>query len=197
MQNQQVRAAALIFAERFPANGIQSQDDIEQGRGQTAEDADLVILAPTTAECLTNGWLRKAVQSVSQRLRADGVAYVLSPAWWRLSIRTLLYDHGLSIEETILHLPDQGSSRYLIPLSPRPAQYAISKLLSLSFSKRLLAAVGVWLLNSDWRFKCLLPSVGLVVRRPGARPILEWLFRLNSEPNGSAIITTGSTRTSR
>ena len=158
----------------------------------TTEDADLIILAPTTAECHATGWLQGAVHSVSQRLAVDGVAYAIAPPWTRLRIRTLLHACDLSIDQSILHLPDQDSSRYLIPLSPTPARYAVSKLLSLTFHKRLLAAVGLCLIRSSKLFQSSLPSAGLLVRRPGARPTFEWLFRLNSGANGSVLITTSS-----
>lgn len=159
---------------------------------EITEDVDLVILAPTLAECRTS-WLQAAVHSVSQRLAADGVAYAVVPPLRRLRIRKLLYDCDLSIDQAILHLPDQDTSRYLIPLRPAPARYAVSKLLSLSFHKRLLASVGLCLIGSSKLFQWSLPSAGLLVRRPGARPTLEWLFRLNnSDVNGSVTITTSS-----
>jgi hypothetical protein len=159
---------------------------------EITEDVDLVILAPTPAECRASGWLEDAARSVSQRLTADGVAYAVVPPLRRLRIRNLLYGCNLSIDQAILHLPDPGSSRYLIPLSPAPARYAVSNLLSLTFRKRLLATVGLCLIGSSKLFQWSLPSAGLLVRRPGARPMFEWLFRLNSEANGSVLITTSS-----
>lgn len=162
------------------------------GCSETTENAELIVLAPTLAECRTRGWLEDAVQSLSGRLGADGLAYVLAPALWRFKIRNLLGDRGLSIEQAILHVPDQRLSRFLIPLDARPAQYAASKLLSLSLGKHLLAVFGVCLLRFDRLFKCLLPSAGLLVRRPGSRPIFEWLFRLCSATNGNVVIATSS-----
>lgn len=157
-----------------------------------ADDADLVILAPTPAECRIAGWLQDAVQWMSRRLVADGVAYVVAPPRWRLRIRRLLGEYGLLIEQAILHLPDYPTSRYLIPLDRGPAEYAVSSLLSLSFGKRLLAVAGVHLLSYGTVFNLMLPSAGLVVRRPGARSIFEWLSQLGSGTNGKALISTSS-----
>jgi len=156
------------------------------------EYADLVILAPTVAECRTSGWLQEAVQSVSQKLEPNGVAYVLAPPRWRLRIRKLLSDHGLSIDQEIIHLPDQDISRYLVPLSPTPAQYAFSKLLPLPQWAQLLTTIGVRFFRCDKLFRHILPSVGMAVRRPGARPLFDWFFRLKPEADrsGSVIIRT-------
>ena len=192
----------ISLLELFHPNGVARQILVIGGNcpeilrplqcNEITEDADLVILAPTLAECRTNGWLQAAVHSVSQSLAADGIGYAIVPPLRRLRIRKLLYDCDLSIDQAILHVPDQDTSRYLIPLSPAPARYAVSKLLSLSFHKRLLASVGLCLIGSSKLFQWSLPSAGLLVRRPGARPIFEWLFRLNSDVNGSVTITTSS-----
>lgn len=156
-----------------------------------SEYADLVILAPTAAECRTSGWLQETVQSVNQKLESNGVAYVLAPPQWRLQITKLLSDHGFSIDQAIVHLPDQGSSRYLVPLSPIPAQYTFAKLLPLPRWGRLSAAVALRFLGYGFFWR-ILPSIGLVIRRPGARPLFEWLFRLNpqTDRSGSVIIRT-------
>ena len=159
---------------------------------ESHELTDLIVLAPTPAECRAKGWLHGAVRSVSERLAADGVAYAVVPPLKRLRLGKLFKDCDLSIVDAILHLPDQDSSRYLIPLSPTPARYAVSKLLSLTFRKRLLAAVGLCLIGSGKLLQSSLPSACLVVRRRGARPMFEWLFRLNSQANGSVLIITSS-----
>ena len=158
----------------------------------SAEDADLVILAPTLAELCLTGWLQDGVRRMSQRLVADGVGYVIAPPRWRVGIRRLLFEFGLSIQQAILHLPDYTASRYLIPLDRGPAEYAVSSLLSLSFGKRLLATTGVHLLDRNTPLKYMLPSVGWVVRWSSARPISEWLSQLCSRTDGKALIATSS-----
>jgi hypothetical protein len=159
---------------------------------EITEGADLAVLAPTPAECCASGWLEDAVHLVSRKLAADGVAYMVAPPLWRSRIRALLRDRDLSIDQTILHIPDEVSSRYLVPLSPIPARYAVSKLLSLTFHKRLLAAVGLCFVGSSRLLPWSLPTACLLVRRPGSRPTFDWLFRLISEENGSVLMTTSS-----
>jgi len=181
-----VAIRSLVLGSRCPAM-------LRPCSSMTASEyADLVILAPTAAECRTSGWLQEAVQSVNQKLESNGVAYVLAPPRWRLQITKLLSDHGFSIDQAIVHLPDQGSSRYLVPLSPIPAQYTFAKLLPLPQWARLLATIGFRFFRCDKLFRHILPSVGMAVRRPGARPLFEWLFRLKPEADrsGSVIIRT-------
>src|SRR5262245_57631093 len=153
--------------------------------------ADLVVLAPSVAECRTSSWLLEAVQSISQKLESNGVAYVLATPRWRLRIRKLLSDHGLSLDHEFIHLPDQGVSRYLVPLSPIPSQYAFSKLLPIPQWGRLLVTIGFRFFGCRL-FRHILPSVGMAVRRPGARPLFEWLFRLKpqADRSGSVVIRT-------
>ena len=177
---------SLVLGSRCPVMLL------PMSRMEASKYADLIILAPTATECRTSDWLQKAVQSVSQKLDANGVAYVLAPPWWRLRIRKLLTNHGLTIDQAIVHLPDQESSRYLVPLSPIPAHYAFSKLLPLPQWGRLLATVGFGFLGCDKLFRHILPAVGLVVRRPGARPLFNWLFWLRPQAHrsGSVVIST-------
>jgi len=177
---------SLILGSRCPAM-------LEPCSSMTASEyADLAIVAPTAAECRTSGWLQEAVQSISQKLESNGVAYILVPPRRRLQIRKLLSDHGLSIDQEFIHLPDQGVSRYLVPLSPIPSQYAFSKLLPLPQWGGLLASIGFRFFRCDKLFRYILPSVGIAVRRPGARPLFEWLFNLKPQTgrSGSVIIRT-------
>jgi hypothetical protein len=158
-----------------------------------SEHADLIIVAPTGNECRTSGWLQEAVQLVSQQLESNGVAYVLAPPWWRLQIRKLLSDQGLAIDQEILHLPDQRTSQYLVPMnSPIPAQYAFSNLLPLPQWGRLLASIGFRFSGGDKLFRHILPSVGMAVRRSRTRPLFEWLFKREPQAArpGSVVLRT-------
>ncbi len=156
------------------------------------ESADLVLLAPTIAECRTSGWLEEAAQSVAQMLASDGVAYVLAPPRWRLRIISLLRHQGLLIGPLIAHLPDWTSNRYLVPLNPIPAWYAFSKLIPTPFLKRCLAMLAFSLPGGEKLLASMLPSIGLVIRRPGGRPLFNWLFQLGGEFHlpGSVVIST-------
>ena len=160
-------------------------------RAQDDKYADLVILAPTVTECRTSGWLEEAAQSLAQKLETDGVAYVLAPPRWRSRVKSLLRRHGLAIGPPILHLPNRASSRYLVPLTAVPAQYAFSKLLPLPPWGRRLAMIGLRLPAVQKLLGDLLPSAGFVAHRPGARPLFDWLFQLDhgGQQPGSAVIS--------
>jgi Phosphotransferase enzyme family len=156
------------------------------------ESADLILLAPTLAECRTKDWLEDAVRSLSQRLADHGIAYVLAAPRWRLRIKQLLYDHGLLIDTAIVHTPNLESTRYMVPLSPIPTRYAFSNMLPIPSWKRYLAMIGFRLPGIQKLLGSVLPSVGIVARRPGARALFDWLFRLDgaAHRSGSAVIGT-------
>ncbi len=145
------------------------------------KNADLVLLAPTIAECRAGGWLESAVQLLAQKLAADGIAYVLAPPRWRLRIKSLLHWHGLWIETTIAHLPNLASSHYLMPIDPIPARFMFSKLTASHPWGRRFARLALCLPGGEKLLDSLLPSVGLVARRPGGRPLFDWLFQLDGD----------------
>ncbi len=145
------------------------------------ENADFVLLAPTIAECRAGGWLEGAVKLLAQRLTSDGIAYVLAPPWWRRRIKNLLRSHGLWVEATIAHLPNLASSHYLMPIDLIPARFMFSKLTASHPWRRRLARLTLCLPGGEILLGSLLPSVGLVARRPGARPLFDWLFQLDGD----------------
>jgi hypothetical protein len=163
-----------------------------------ADHADFALLAPTDAECRVRGWLEERVRMMAHKIAPDGIIYVLVPRRLRLRIMSLLRQYGLSVGPLIAHLPDWGLSRYLLPLNPIPAQYAFSKLLPIGPPKRHLAMMAFRFPGGENLLARMLPSVGLVARRPSARPLFNWLFNLGSEvhPPGSAIVCTGWRRQS-
>jgi Phosphotransferase enzyme family len=149
--------------------------------GAKDELADLVLLAPTVTECRIPGWLEEAVASSFQRLAVDGVAYVLAPLRWRLRIRRLLRQYKLSVGPVIAHIPDWTTNHYLVPLNHIAVTYAFSKLLPVPRWRRALAIIGLRLSSAEYLLGSVLPFVGLVARRPGSRPIFNWLFKLDGE----------------
>lgn len=154
------------------------------------EDADLVILAPTVTECHTVGWLEAAVSSVARKLGLYGIAYVLAPLPWRARVKRLLRHHGLVIGPSFLHLPNEASSRYLVPLTPIPARYACANVLPLSPWTQRLAMLALRLPGFQKNLGNVLPSAGFIARPVGGRPLFSWLFRLDGkgDRSGSAII---------
>jgi hypothetical protein len=146
---------------------------------KAGEGADLVLLAPTAAECRTSGWLENATKILVQKLAADGLAYVLVSPRWRPRIKRLLYRYGLRIERPIAHLPNLASSRYLVPINPVPARYAFSKLIASRPWVRRLAMMAFCIPSSERLLGSMLSSVGFAARFPGARPLFNWLFQLD------------------
>ena len=157
------------------------------------ESADLILLAPTAAECRIDGWLEEAVQLLSRNLTADGLAYVLAPPRWRPRIKRMLHQHGLLIEASIVHLPSLASSRYLVPLDPVHCQYVLSKLTTSRSWKRRLATIAFRLPGADGFVGSVFRSVGFAARPPGARPLFDWLFQLDGDTHEtrSVVISMG------
>jgi hypothetical protein len=119
-----------------------------------------------------------------ERLAADGIVYGLVPPRWRSKVRRLLRDQGLALEDPILHLPNRAASRHLVPLDGTAALYAFSKLLPNPPWKRRLALAGLSVPRLLWLFADLWPSVGFAARRPGSRPVFDWLFRYGGDAQG-------------
>jgi hypothetical protein len=156
------------------------------------EGLDLVVLAPAAAE-LTRGWFEGATQSLAGTLDSHGVAYLLVPRNWRLRARRLLSRHGLAVEAFLAHLPDWATSRYLVPLASGPTSYALSSLIPVRSSRRRVAIATLAISGGPALVAHGISAAGLVVRRPGARPLFEWLFELGrSEPCGPAMVTAGA-----
>src|SRR5262249_4814997 len=75
------------------------------------------------------------------------------------------------------HIPDWSTSSYLVPLDAVTARYAFTKLLNVSAMKRCLAILAFRLPAVEQIGSNVLSEVGIVVRRPDARPLSQWLFR--------------------
>ena len=183
---QGIASRSLVIGSNCPSL-LLPESHMEDG-----ERADLVILAPTVAECRTRGWLEEAMQLLAQRLETEGIAYVLAPPWWRLRLRHALHGYDLSIDLSIIHLPDQASNRYLVPLISIPVRYAFSELIPICPWRRCLALIAFRCPGAARLFGGLLPSVGLVARRAGALPLFSWLLQLAREGQlpSSVIIST-------
>jgi hypothetical protein len=141
--------------------------------------ADAVVLAPDAGQCRTRGWLECAVETVARTLRSNGVAYVMVPRPWRRSAVQLLVSRGLFIESTYIHLAQGARTHYFVPCDP----LIVRRLLpALSAPRRsVLVANLVWsvpgaaaVARRGW------PITGMLFRRPGARPALEWVAAVKS-----------------
>jgi Phosphotransferase enzyme family len=153
---------------------------------------DLVLLAPAHAECEMPGWLEDAVRRATRSLASDAVVYVLAPQQWRHAISRLLREHSMSIEAAFAHLPDSASSRYIVPLHTITIRYALSKVIPARSSVRRAAAMALSLPGSGRLLGVALPSVALVARPSGARPLFSWVFQLGGQPHlsGRVVLST-------
>lgn len=153
---------------------------------------DLVVLAPTLAECSTKGWLQAASVSAARLVSGEGLVYVLAPFLWRPRIKNLLSQAGLPTVLSIAHLPDWDANRYLMPLRAAPIQYACSNLMGIRSWTRELIRLALGVPGSTAMLTNLMPSIGMVARRSQAPPLFAWLFEHETEGrhSGDAIVAT-------
>lgn len=141
---------------------------------RSGECADLVILAPSTAESRNSDWLPRAVHLSIDCLKPGGIMYVMAPAPQRMAVTRMLETSGLRVDKPVLHLPDWLSSYHLVPLHQGPVQYALSELLPASSWKRHLAPFMLRLPAIDVILARQLSSIGLIARRRATQPF-RWL----------------------
>jgi hypothetical protein len=147
----------------------------------------LAILAPLRAENRDRAWIEEAAESTERRLAADGIAYVLPATASRL--RRALESRGLRATDMLLHVPDVGRSRHVVPIGTAASRYALSGHLAMRRGRRLAAA---GLVRSQ-RLAALGPT-GVVFRRARSAPLAAWLFDLSQTPKpGSALVSMSGT----
>jgi hypothetical protein len=173
---------ALILGSNCPARLIPEIGVCQEGY------ADLIVLAPTPAECRAPGWLNTQIRVVIQELARDGIVYLLARWPWRSRILGLLRRHGLTIDAALGHIPDWSTSSYLVPLDAATARYAFTKLLNASAVKRCLAVLAFRLPAAGQIGSRILSQVGVIVRHPGARPLFEWLFQASQKGQQGTVI---------
>jgi hypothetical protein len=132
---------------------------------------DLLILAPSEPQTTDASWLAGACRA-ADAIGADGLVYLLASPRARGRIATLLSGSGLSGDLAILHLPDTHTSATLLPLERRALLPATDRVVAPGVRRWLIrAAAGLPIWGMVARAH---PSVGLVLRRPGARSLAAW-----------------------
>jgi aminoglycoside phosphotransferase len=97
--------------------------------------------------------------------------------------RAALERSGFTPAMRLAHLPDVARSRYVFPMRDPAAAFAFRRI-PMSPRKRHLGRLAAG--------AGMLPSTTIVYRRPGARPLLEWLAGLGQErPRCSAFVLQG------
>ncbi|CAN5152798.1 hypothetical protein BH23GEM2_BH23GEM2_11690 [soil metagenome] len=151
--------------------------------------ADLVLVAPTTEELATPGWVDYAVTGVSAALTVDGIAFLYFPRRFRRAALRCAAAAGLETDAAILHAPSVPAVRFLLPSNGRIFRYALRNLSSGTRWKRRLGFLAVRAPGSSWMMGRMAPNIGLLVHRRGSRRPLEWAFELaRHKPVGSAIV---------
>jgi len=176
---------AVVLADTQPPAG--------QGRSRPA---DVVLLDLTEAGRTDGGRLASLVERLADRLAPDGVAYLPAAPGAGPRIRRMLGRHRLMVAEVRLPLHIWNGSLALVPVAQAPVRYALAGLMPKPSARaRLAALVGRQIGGPRWLSR-LMPAVGLVVRRPGARPLFDWLNQqqVMDGPVGPVILKTSGSR---
>ena len=137
---------------------------------------DLSVIAAASRQAVTSRWLTQELERLARRLAADGVGYLVLPRRWRRRAARRASRVGLSVGPWLLHAPPLPDTRALVPVDRRALRSAFGVLVpGHQWTRRLLPALLA--ARQEQALPSLFPSAGLVVQRPGARPICEWLFR--------------------
>lgn len=163
---------ALVIGRNCPA--LFTPESAEE----YASYADLILLAPSEKECRTQGWLPSAAERLADALSPDGIAYVFAPPLWRINLIKDCNRLGLVVSQSFGHLPDWRSTQYLLPFSPNPARFIFDALISSPTWKRVFAIQAFRFHTTREMFASLWPYAGFILRRPGARPLYQWLIDL-------------------
>jgi Phosphotransferase enzyme family len=161
----------LVLGDRCPPSLLPSTAMRASG------DVDLALIAPSPADLRQRRWLERAAATAACALAEHGFAYALLPRRRRPAARVLLRRSGLVVGSSFAQLPVTGPPRHLLPLRTAPVRHALTRLIGArrghSFpSMARLLPVGSALLA------VVLPTVGIVARRPGADPLASWVTRL-------------------
>ena len=147
-----------------------------EGPSETAGCADLVLVAPSAAECRVRGRLTDTLETIATNVRQGGMAYVLVPPRWRRSVEHRLRGIEGARLQPYAHLPRAASPGFVVPLVEEPLRYAFRHAASLPGWARRLAASFAGLPLARRALARWAPSVGFVVFPAHSEPF-EWLAR--------------------
>ena len=142
---------------------------------------DVCVLAPSFGQALSPHWRKGAARLAADHLAADGVVHLLSPAPLRGLLRRALTGRGLVTAEARLHVPSVAETRWIVPLE-RASRLALAHSLGRASARRWLLVRALAVPGVDRVLRASLPHVGLVLRRPGARPCSAWLAGPDGDP---------------
>lgn len=155
------------------------------------QPADVLLFAPTAAQCLAPGWLVATLTAAANAQSAEGILYVLLPRPWRRHATAILHRHGFETLPPIGHFGISASTQCHVQLRRAPLLYAFANLpiprarLYLQLLKTLSPAR-----NGTELLAALLPSVGLAASRPGTPPPFAWLLGSESSGTNGIVVAT-------
>jgi hypothetical protein len=153
---------------------------------------DLVLIAPSAHQVGERGWLERAAGAAAQRLSQDGFAYALVPRGARREARRRLRAAGLELADAIVQLPGGDAPRYLVPLRAEPWRHALTEQIGARPRARLALRAARAVPGGTAALVRALPSVGIVARHAGAKPLADWVAGLGGDarPAAHAVVAT-------
>lgn len=167
--------ARLLLGTRWPASFGPFPSEVP------AEPIDVAVLAPDPGERKDPIYLDRAVDLLARRLAPDGIGYVIAPPRWRAGLLRRLEQADIRPGPAFAHLSAGEIDLILVPLEGRRSQQTRLDLPAGPSALRLLLARWLPAPMLDL-FQQGLPETGLLVRRAGARPALEWLGQVGLGP---------------
>lgn len=152
--------------------------------------ADVVVLAPSVAQCISRGWLAGATRLAFEALSTDGILHAVVPWFGRAYATRLLHQQGLETAPAISHFRMSGNTACHVPVQRQPLLYAFESLpirrarLYRPLLRALLAfACGPKILAA------LLPATAISAFRAGGSPPFSWL--LGARSGAVAVVASG------
>ena len=175
-------------AARIRLLGSGCPDRLRPEVGDAGPPWDLMIVAPSAAEISSGPWVADTTALIAASLDRDGLAYILGSAGHRRRIGGALAASGVTGVEWMLHLPSFESSTLLLRLEGERCGTRWTTMLAPGSGRhralRLMAATpGV-----PRGVAAVHPSVALVARRPGARPLARWLGTETDAPTTVSLL---------
>ncbi|CAA9524899.1 MAG: hypothetical protein AVDCRST_MAG79-441 [uncultured Thermoleophilia bacterium] len=153
---------------------------------------DVIVLAPAPHEFAEPGWLEDAAAGAAAVLAPDGLVCLIAPRRARRRARGLLRDAGLAVAEPpLIHVPTWTSDHHVFQLTADAARFAGREVFGGRSWKKRVAPLALERAAAGRLLAGALRHVTEVARRPGGRPLFEWLLRLGEQgatPPGTVIV---------
>ena len=156
--------------------------------------ADLVVVAPTDAECRAPGWFTRAANSTAAALADEAVAFLIAPRRWRSQLLSAARAAGLELGPAVLHLPNYAWSRHLVAADRSALRYATECLLPRTSWKSRAASL-VCRFPGGERLVAYQGAASVIARRRGGTALLAWLSEAAGTPvRADRVVVTPSWR---